>query len=221
MRHHRASGSGIGLPAAQCPWSRSGFHRKPYELHACQPTCKQAGKSATNCIDMGKRSKEIRAAERERRSGKQQSKVEWERSGHAKREPRKLENAELERFYSAQGIVDPGEWDHFLSACRAPLPICFRVLPGPAAARLQQMLRTDSWALDGLQVANPAEEGGPPFQVPAATAAPAEVECPALSAHAIADAPRVSVRACFVRWPGRSCRRRLRSDGSRPAMGGA
>eukprot|EP01051_Picozoa_sp_SAG22_P028511 SAG22_NODE_10096_length_553_cov_0.991189_1_plen_136_part_01 len=58
-----------------------------------------------------------------------------------------LKNAMLERFYTLQRIVpgDPAgqEWDLFLGACRTPLPVCFRVLPGPGAARLQQLQRRE------------------------------------------------------------------------------
>lgn len=109
---------------------------------------------------MGKRSKEIRAAEKERRSGGKKSagerKEEWERN-HVKRAARKPENAQFERFYQAQRawqrfpparafqlkvqcccaeIVPVGEWDAFLAAARSPLPVCFRVPAGPAKARL-------------------------------------------------------------------------------------
>jgi hypothetical protein len=44
------------------------------------------------------------------------------------------------------------EWDAFLASCRSPLPVCFRVPAGPAAARIGALLRGDAWALEGRAV---------------------------------------------------------------------
>ena len=147
----------------------------------------------------GQRSKEIKAADRERRVADGPASA-VARHEHARAPV--FENAAFERFYKAQRLVPEREWDAFLAAARTPLPVCFRVAAGPSQARLEGMLRVDAWGLDGQTVADPtADAAAPPFRVEA----PTPVEWLPAGYAWSTNAPKAIVRRCpalksFQQW---------------------